>query len=99
MVRSDFPCSLRAFLLYFFAVKTASCHLSPFAFTLTCLCRRRLTAPAVMHFLQDFIGVVLVLLLGMKQTEGRGRRGIHSVPIPRDRKVPIEPAMVPQNAL
>jgi membrane protease YdiL (CAAX protease family) len=36
------------------------------AFALVYLWRRSLVAPIVMHFLQDFIGIVLLPLLGMK---------------------------------
>jgi membrane protease YdiL (CAAX protease family) len=35
-------------------------------FALVYLWRRSLVAPMMMHFLQDFIGIVLVPLLGMK---------------------------------
>ncbi|MFA5111083.1 MAG: type II CAAX endopeptidase family protein [Desulfobaccales bacterium] len=36
------------------------------AFALVYLWRRSLVAPVIMHFLQDFIGIVLVPLLGLK---------------------------------
>jgi membrane protease YdiL (CAAX protease family) len=35
------------------------------AFALVYLWRKSLVAPIVMHFLQDFIGIVLLPLLGM----------------------------------
>jgi membrane protease YdiL (CAAX protease family) len=37
-----------------------------FVFALVYLWRGSLVAPMVMHFLQDFIGIVLVPLLGLK---------------------------------
>jgi membrane protease YdiL (CAAX protease family) len=36
------------------------------AFALVYLWRQSLVAPMVMHFLQDFIGIVLLPMLGMK---------------------------------
>jgi membrane protease YdiL (CAAX protease family) len=35
-------------------------------FGLIYVCRKTLVAPITMHFLQDFIGIVLMPLLGMK---------------------------------